>query len=822
MRTFSILLLAWQFCLPPGPVDAGELQTAQSGSWTSSATWLGGIIPAMTDNVTIKSQHSVTLPASGTRCCAGLTIEAGGKLWSNSSSVTPRYLDVYGNITCNGTIGNGNTYDALAFNIEGAACLVSGSGTFDAARMRKIYQDNITTALTIATSVRLHFGGVALYNNAPSSYLNVTIQSGALLECTGNGTAGGNLAIDGTNGAGASLSAGSVVVNGTLTLTGKLYLQTNNTNISYPVSLLIGSGGVVNSDSIVCGNSGVAGHATTMNTGGLLNLTGGDWGVIGTTNNIFNFNTGSIISYSGSVSQSIGNPSPYANLVVSGTGQKSIGREVSVMGNLEIQNGSTLLVNDGKSLTVAGSLSLAGEECLVLKAVADTIAAGSLIVGGTVTGTGTIKVEHFLSKYNALADARFHLLSSPVTNQQIQPGFVENPPLADVDFYRWNEPFSLWQNTKAEVGGWNTSFQPGDDRTFHSGTGYLVAQPVDVIKTFSGHLNPGDVAPEITNTGEGFNLVGNPFTSALLGEIVSWTKSGVANAIWVWDSNSGNYLTWNGSAGSLAGGVIPAMQGFFIQANGPAPAISLPATSCIHSGRVSYKSVDAPLLQLKLTDNGYKDEAIIASGDGLDYGVNSGFDVMKLDGHPAAPQLYFLSADRRWSVKGVPDGGRPFAIPVGFYTKNGGRFSITACRPEMTAGGVLLRLEDRVKGLFTTLNQGASYTFTTDSGIQEDRFVLHFGNPEATMEVNPLQGATIHMVSNRLVVSGIPETDPLPEITVYDICGRHLLQSQCCPGRTETVLNLPPGVYLGVLTWQGKNLIRKIYLPCNHPVNLTK
>jgi hypothetical protein len=72
------------------------------------------------------------------------------------------------------------------------------------------------------------------------------------------------------------------------------------------------------------------------------------------------------------------------------------------------------------------------------------------------------------------------------------------------------------------------------------------------------------------------------------------------------------------------------------------------------------------------------------------------------------------------------------------------------------------------------------------------------------------------MVGNRLIVSGIPETYTLSEFTVYDICGRCVLKSQCGSGRTESALNLPSGVYLVVLTCRGQSLMREILVTGNN------
>jgi hypothetical protein len=78
-------------------------------------------VPAATTNVTILNGHTYTLPNSGTRTCANLTVESTGKLYGNAAPASsPNYLNISGDILCNGSIGNGSTADAISFNVEGA------------------------------------------------------------------------------------------------------------------------------------------------------------------------------------------------------------------------------------------------------------------------------------------------------------------------------------------------------------------------------------------------------------------------------------------------------------------------------------------------------------------------------------------------------------------------------------------------------------------------------------------------------------------------------------------------------------------------------
>lgn len=163
----------------------------------------------------IQSGHIIALPASlGATNVKDLTIQTGAKLWRNSSSTANMvYLNVYGNIVNNGEIGNGTTFDANGFNIEGN-CTIQGTGIFNMGRVRK-NTTSLTSSITIQTdSVNVRFPGLALYNAVDNTSLTVTIPSGKRLLLPQ-----GEFSLNSTNGTGNNANM-SVVVNGTFNALG--------------------------------------------------------------------------------------------------------------------------------------------------------------------------------------------------------------------------------------------------------------------------------------------------------------------------------------------------------------------------------------------------------------------------------------------------------------------------------------------------------------------------------------------------------------------------------------------------------------------------
>lgn len=158
--------------------DATTWQAYDGSTWFDAYDWPTDA----TKDVTIRTGHTVVNPAGYYNAKANnLTIETGAKLWANSTSGAS-FVYVYGDFTNNGTVGG--TDDVIGFDIEGASCTLSGSGTFTASRINKYTTASTTTNLFINQDVTLHYAHAsnsALYNNGSGDMLNIIVGAGKYL-----------------------------------------------------------------------------------------------------------------------------------------------------------------------------------------------------------------------------------------------------------------------------------------------------------------------------------------------------------------------------------------------------------------------------------------------------------------------------------------------------------------------------------------------------------------------------------------------------------------------------------------------------------------
>ncbi len=366
----------------------GDYRSTGSAAWNLISTWQiwNGTIwtapataPTPANNVTIRNTHTVTVPSLGSPWnCRSLTVEAGAKLFANQTT-TNVYINVYGSFfICNGEIGNGALFDGLSFNFEGTTTTMSGTGIITISRIRKSLATNIITNLIINTDVTLRWdqaSNTQLYNNNTSVTLstkfNVTVNAGKTLNCLGSATNPGNISIDGLNGTGPNFASGTITVNGTINVAGKLYFCTNNTIYNDSCSWIVNNGGVLKVGSIFVAESAQSGSFLRVFSGGKLEITGspgiesavafGPSSTLPALNNAYLFYPGSFCEFSaagmqyipgipsGIIPASTFGPNPlafgyYGNLKLSGSGIKDLSQfsnttyPLTVFNNFEISN----------------------------------------------------------------------------------------------------------------------------------------------------------------------------------------------------------------------------------------------------------------------------------------------------------------------------------------------------------------------------------------------------------------------------------------------------------------------------------------------------
>ncbi|MCI3938666.1 T9SS type A sorting domain-containing protein [Chryseobacterium aahli] len=147
-------------------LSENPIESAQSGPWESTSTWIGGVVPSCA-NATILSGHTVTVSSSTTATSNNVVINSGGTLAVTGGSITVGCTNNNNTVINNGTI-----------NVSGGSVIVNGninnvSGSTFAQSGGDIKIDGNNAGAT-ATSVA---SGTNIVNIATG---NVTLTGGAM------------------------------------------------------------------------------------------------------------------------------------------------------------------------------------------------------------------------------------------------------------------------------------------------------------------------------------------------------------------------------------------------------------------------------------------------------------------------------------------------------------------------------------------------------------------------------------------------------------------------------------------------------------------
>jgi len=255
--------------------------------------------------------------------------------------------------------------------------------------------------------------------------------------------------------------------------------------------------------------------------------------------------------------------------------------------------------------------------------------------------------------------------------------------------------------------------------------------------SFSGNLFTGDFESlaEIVAVND-FKLIPNPYPSAIDWEEV--TKNGINDAIYFFNSATGNYVSY--LDGDLPGGTqfIPVGQAFFVEASASNPTVTIPNTARVHSDQAYYKAEQllSNVLAVKVEANNSDDATYVRFRENASTAFNGKEDASKLRGFGGAPQLFTQGTDQReLSINTMPFSDETTIIPLGFDLGVSSEVNLIFNYMESFDLDVDIFLEDLVENKMINLQEQNTYTFNHNEDNNAMRFNLHFFGVTATAEI---------------------------------------------------------------------------------------
>lgn len=598
------------------------------------------------------SRGGGTLTLNGNSAFLGgtITLSAGGSSIVSNANLT---LD---NPSFNFTTG-ADINNALELN---GSLLVTGSGLLSIApgtANPAINLNNGVRTIDVATDKELDIGW-RIRSLAPTQGGIMKTGAGSLILSGSNAYDGGTTIAGGKIEISASNNLGGTSANNTLTFIGGTLETTDTFELSSNRGMVLSAGGgtINTTGGLVTYNGTVSGTHPLTKTGPSRLILGGSNTYSGQTLisdgqlRILDNNASPLYTIQDSATLEIGGSGTIsfndASIQSGGTlrlledsADLTISGEVTLVSNatidleansglLDILNGASLDFPNGATVTTGAGTNI-------------TLRSGSLYRNRS-TSTPTLLSERLIE-----GNEGWRMLASPVGTDYADmfTGFVTqgftgatyddqfnllwfDETDGGTTLQSWRTPSNI---TNSIPGGRGHFFFIFDGAPFHpdhpadpgnypdelpitmSGTGTehaLTAGAFDfgITRTERNTEVPGDpdMFLDIIEADRGWNLVGNPTASTIDWDIsAGWTKTNIDNVIYIWDpaANSGNgdYLTWNGTTGTLPNGRIAPYQAFWVRANADSPTLIVNNEAKTLQQATFHNDGDAPELVVGLT-----------------------------------------------------------------------------------------------------------------------------------------------------------------------------------------------------------------------------
>lgn len=472
-------------------------------------------------------------------------------------------------------------------------------------------------------------------------------------------------------------------------------------------------------------------------------------------------------NWNNAVNWSNGIPGPGTDVVIN-SGSVEVDGSVALCKDLQLNANSTVIIKPGFSLTVAGNTNNLGKIILI----GDLVSTGSLKLEGSTNTTNNIQVKKMLS------NASTYHLASPVS------GVVVAGTQLSGEYNMFNESQNVWQpmlETTALNVGEGFELTPSQSDTLHLSGQYTAS-------TFTKALS---FTTQTSADLEGWNLIGNPFTSALNANEMAGTS--IYKAIYAWDGT--RYLSWNGYTGNLVNGIIPALSSFFVKAAAAGASITVPKAASLHdfshfNGQYSIPSNVLKISMAQFENATYFDETYLQFVPESTSNVDPGYDAFKLSNVESFPEVFSYSSDNT----SLAINCLPFAssVNLGFRAPSEGFYSINI-NAGYSGSGIAL-LKDKYLNVEKDLKT-ETYTFSTVAGTFTDRFELLLSG--VGVEEHDNQLIKVWGSNQTAYVKNISGMQQSGVISVYDLAGKLLFTKTVDLQVSETIqLPISHGAYI--------------------------
>lgn len=447
---------------------------------------------------------------------------------------------------------------------------------------------------------------------------------------------------------------------------------------------------------------------------------------------------------------------------------------------LNIADGGKVTIGAGKSLTVTTVNNATGTGGIVL--VSSGGATGSYIGPSTL---GTVEIT--------MQGNGWHHISAPVsgaTTDMLNAGRVEYYTDNINVGQHWGYGFKATSGAMASGVGYAAVYSSEPGKITYTGTlleeftsGVVVS---NANKNPSGEQGPANAAKK---RADGWNLIGNPFPCGLnASELIN--NNGIIDNTGFDDiyllggghfyNSYSDYDTKNAASNFTIG----VGQAFFVWASSGG-TVSFDKDWREGGSSTFYKSTKInEHIKLTLTNTKYRNFTDIHFIEGMTDGFDRKYDSYKMEGDKNI-SFYSMIDDDKMVIQSLPtisDNTPSKAIPLGYYIKESGIWTIELTETDNLQNVEKIILEDKLYNTFTDLSFYKTYEFKSNAGRFNDRFVIHTYKDNIVNENKSVNTLIENSISDRIDIYSYSKDIyiKMPQlenyiVSVYNISGKRII-----------------------------------------------
>lgn len=496
-----------------------------------------------------------------------------------------------------------------------------------------------------------------------------------------------------------------------------------------------------------------------------------------------------------------------------------------VLNNLLVENGATVTVASGQSITLNNNLANSGS--VELNSVSTSYS--SLIVEGKALGNVTYN-RHVNT--NATTGGN-DLISAPVTGESFGDFASNNANIVSNPSNPTEKLFGPFDKTVGLYLTYDTDIPAEAAITLDPAIGYRAASTDGMNFNFNGIVNTENIDVAIVTAGPNnpeWNLIGNPYPSYIsLSEFLSINNSAfapISSGVYGYDGDaSDGWEIWNQAySDANPNAVITPGQGFLVAAASASETVTFTtnmrtsgSSDDFIPGRVINPNISHLELSLNNESKIYHTDFYFTENASL--GLDPGYDSENFGGNVPEFSIYsHLVNENSGNNMAIQSLGSSnlsdVTIPIGVNATQGEQITISISSSTLPLSTEVY-IEDNVNNTVTLLTEN-DFVLTPENNLSgTGRFFLRFSDASLSLEDFANNNLEIYatITPKSLFIKG--NLDSITSLKIYDMQGRQVLNTILNTSSNNNQIdlsNLLTGVYMVSLSNKTFSKTQKIII----------